>query len=277
MKRVAIISAIFILSAYSLIGCKSKSQETVDLSGIHTSSEESTATANETLASATTPAASEADVPETTGQSTSASNVSANIDTYTDGNISIQYPVVSNMSDPEKQSSANELLKNNATSITRMLDSMDPNAKLSIKCKVSSINRNRITAVYTGAFTPAGAAAPVQVFYTNTVDLKDVKSLGLNDYTDGYTMAGYVMSEDCKFYNVSSALEQELLDYRAGQSIEYFTKLFNEADFPLTGDEETAGFPASFSYTYEGVLYFSIPVPHTLGDYAIVEYNLGGK
>ena len=33
----------------------------------------------------------------------------------------------------------------------------------------------------------------------------------------------------------------------------------------------------SFSYTHEGVLYFSIPVPHALGDYAIVTFNMDGK
>ena len=64
-------------------------------------------------------------------------------------------------------------------------------------------------------YTPKGGSYPINVFYTNTVDLQQVKSLGINDYSDAYTMAGYLMSEDVEFYQVSEGLKNSLLAHRA--------------------------------------------------------------
>ena len=58
---------------------------------------------------------------------------------------------------------------------------------LTVKCEVISADRKRLTAVYKGDRMSNGAAYPVSVFYTNTVDLNQVRNLGLSDYTDGYT------------------------------------------------------------------------------------------
>ena len=48
---------------------------------------------------------------------------------------------------------------------------------------------------------------------------------------------------------------------------------------PLTksSDGKTLTWPDSFSYESEGDLYFSVPVPHALGDYVIVEYDVTTK
>ena len=105
-------------------------------------------------------------------------------------------------------------------------------------------------------------------------------------------MAGYLMSDDVRFVSaepesVSSLwdihfvaaepkLTSALWDYRSSQSIDYFTDLLNKADFPFK-NEDTSIFPESFSYLSNSTLYFSIPVPHALGDYAIVAYPMDGK
>ena len=163
---------------------------------------------------------------------------------------------------------------------------------LTIDCKVVSLDTSRITVVYQGEYYVKQGAYPVQTFYTNTVDLNQVKSLGINDYSDAYTMAGYLMSDDVRFVSaepesVSSLwdihfvaaepkLTSALWDYRSSQSIDYFTDLLNKADFP-SKNEDTSIFPESFSYLSNSTLYFSIPVPHALGDYAIVAYPMDGK
>jgi len=258
-----------------MFGCTKKHEE-VDLSGIHTSQ------AVETMAPATVPAV-EVTSTEETKESTEASkpasaNVSADIETYHDtaaGSVSIQYPVVSNLSDAKTQEAVNELLLANATAITSQYTAGD-SVTMDISCQVIAIDRNRLTVVYKGTVQAQDSPYPVNVFYTNTVDLKEVKSLGFNDYSDAYTMAGYVMSDDVRFSDVSDSFKQELLNYRSSMSVEEYTKLFDQADFPLSS-AENAAFPQSFSYTHEGVLYFSIPVPHSLGDYAIVTFNIDGK
>lgn len=42
-----------------------------------------------------------------------------------------------------------------------------------------------------------GAAHPSDLFYTTTVDLNKGTLQGLSDYADAYTMAGYILSDDC--------------------------------------------------------------------------------
>lgn len=279
MKRVVIIPILILSGVCVLSGCKAKEHDKIDISSIHTSAA-TTQADKETLA----PTIPETTVAETQNSSdtvkdgSSASNVSAKLETYrADGptKLSIEYPVVSNMADTSKQTAVNQLLKTNAVSIEEQFKPFDANVTIDIKCKVVSVDRKRLTAVYTGIYTVTGGAYPTNLFYTNTIDLENGKNLGFNNYSDAYTMAGYVMSDDCEFYDVSSELKQELLAYRATQSLETYTDLFNAADFPLKNDSTT--FPESFSYVNQGVLYFSIPVPHALGDYAIVKFNLDGK
>ena len=82
-------------------------------------------------------------------------------------------------------------------------------------------------------------------------------------------MAGYVMSDDCQFQGLTAEQEQAVKEYKAEQSVSAYQKIFQNADFPLKGDS----FPESFSYEVRGEIYLSIPVPHALGDYAIVVFT----
>lgn len=281
MKRTYIMPLLILTSSVMLMSCKKK-QEDTDLSGIHTTaqaSKETMAPATSAPVEVTTAAETVKETQDTPDSSDGASaNVSADIETFQDtsaGTISIQYPVVSNLSDPQTQKAVNELLFDNATAIADFVTAEGP-GNIDITCKVVSVDRGRLTAVYKGTTQTQGSAYPTNVFYTNTVDLKQVKSLGFNDYSDAYTMAGYLMSDDVEFYQTAPDLTQALLDHRATMSVEQYTQLFDQADFPLSS-QEGAAFPESFSYTHEGVLYFSIPVPHALGDYAIVTFNIDGK
>lgn len=271
MKR-TIMLALWVISVTTMLGgCKSKKQGITDLTSIHTTAAPETLapTIPETTAPATTAASSK--------ETSAVKGISTTIETYKSNKISVQYPVVSGMTDSIRQDQVNQLLKDNAISYITLQGVDESKDQLAITCKVISIDRKRIIATYTGTYTKTESAYPVNVFYTSTIDLDQAKNLGLNQFTDGYTMAGYVLSNDCEFYNVSSQLKDELLNYRASKTIEDFTKLFNSADFSTMKSGKDAAFPESFSYTDKGILYFSIPVPHALGDYAIVKFNLDGK
>lgn len=268
---------LFLLAASVMMtgGCRKMSQEKMDLTSTHT-------TAAETMAPETT--AAETEVSKETEETTQAANASigvsgsTKIETYHPKDFpagSISYPVVAHMKDEAKQNQVNDLLYENAISICDSLDlkNMD---YLTIDCKVVSLDTSRITVVYLGEYYVKQGAYPVRTFYANTVDFNQVKSLGINDYSDAYTMAGYLMSDDVRFDNTDAELTSSLWDYRSNQSIDYFTDLLNKADFPSkTGDSSI--FPESFSYLSNSTLYFSIPVPHALGDYAIVAYPMDGK
>ncbi len=273
MKRHLILAALVCSTVILAAGCKKKDREAVDLTGIHTTA----ATERETMASTTqAPTEPETTEAETTSQETETKDgekakVSASIKTLeitnrkTGANISVQYPEIQNLSDASRLKQVNELLLNNATAYFDQMADEDLPDSAKIQCEVKSVDINRITAVYKGTVSWTGAAYPTNVFYTNTVDLNQARSLGCNDYSDGYTKAGYLMSDVVKF--VSADLASDLLEYRASQSVELYTELFNQADFPLkAGSDGTTVFPESFSYTDKGELYYSIPVPHALGD-----------
>ena len=274
------LSALLLLMAAVclLSGCKRNKHEPVDLTSIHTSK-----AAAETMASSiakqeeTTTASEET---TTKAPSANAAQIASEIQSYHPGdqeNITISYPIISNMKDSGNEEEVNKLLKENASAFYHSLGEDNIPDSMNIKCSVESLDRNRITAVYKGVYTPKGGSYPINVFYTNTVDLQQVKSLGINDYSDAYTMAGYLMSEDVEFYQVSDGLKNSLLAHRAAQTIEDYTNLLNEADFPLKTSDSGKEFPGSFSYLNQSTLYFSIPVPHELGDYAIVTIPIDGK
>ncbi|MCI9360380.1 MAG: DUF4163 domain-containing protein [Hungatella sp.] len=274
MKRKFSILLLLAGSILLLNGCKKKHEE-VDLSSIHTTA------ARETMAPTT---AQEEETTTEEEETTKASDDAGQISSQTlsyhpqdNVNITIAYPEISNMNDSGKQEQVNQLLKENASSLYTSMEADGNLESMDIKCRVESLDRNRATVVYTGSYKLKDGAYPVSVFFTNTVDLQQVKSLGINDYSDAYTMAGYLMSDDVEFYQVNSELKNALLEYRATQTLEDYTNLFNQADFPLKSSDGTADFPQSFSYLNQSTLYFSIPVPHALGDYAIVSFPMDGK
>lgn len=264
-RRIRAALAVLVLSTAAMTaGCKKDNREKIDLSEFESS------TAAETMAPTSAPETTAAETDETAKESTAAGaskNVSAPLETYKNNSISVQYPTIVNLDDKEKASAVNEMLKTNALSFLKAYEIDETRDTADIRCDVISVNRNRITAVYTGTVLADGGAHPTEIFYTNTIDLNSQENLGFSFFADPYTMAGYVLSDDCTFHNVSPELETELKTYVKEQSLDSYTKLFQNADFPFTG-----AFPETFSYEEDGVFFFSIPVPHALGDYALVKY-----
>lgn len=248
----------------------SKTPEKADLSTIHT--EAATKAPRETLPPPSTEAPT-TQAPEETKEN--ASSVSVSLDTYTSGKISIQYPVVSQMEDASKETKINELLKSNALSVIKAHDLDEEKDSLEIKCKVISADRKRITVTYSGILTAENAAQPLNLFFSNTLDLLQVQNMGLSDFTDAYTMAGYVLSEDVTFYNTTAESEIAAREYfQKDLSMDKLTLIFDGADFPL---DKEGSWPSSFSYEKQGTIYFSVPVPHALGDYVIVSFDPSTK
>lgn len=270
--------ALVLSSSIMITGCKKDKREKIDLSSIHTTAAaetmapETSQAPTEAVTIASDPTGSGGNSSSTSGGKNQASanvkNVSAKLNTYTSGKVSIEYPSVVNLEDSAKAASIDTRLKDNALSILTAYGIDDTKDSLTVKCQVLSADRNRITAIYTGTYQANDAAYPVSLFFSNTIDVNKADNLGFSKFADPYTMAGYVLSNDCKFYNATPEIAAELMKVKNDTTIEAYTNLFNQADFPYSGT-----FPESFSYEYEGTIFFSIPVPHALGDYAIVMYT----
>ena len=262
------ISAAVVIGGVAIGLILSQTPEKADLSTIHT--EAASESPKETL-----PPVTEAET-ETVAptEDSKVSSVTADIETYKSGKVSIQYPVVNQMDDADKQKKSNELLKSNALSIIKANGIDDSKDTLSVKCKIISVDRKRITATYTGTLTSEGTPYPVNLFYANTVNLPQVQDMGCEDFTDAYTMAGYVLSDDVKFSGLSADLESAVLEYRSTLNLNSLNAVFDGADFPLSSNTK---WPESFSYEKQGTIYFSMPVPHALGDYVVVAFDPSTK
>lgn len=262
-KRLLLILAA--LCALALGGCKKR--ETIDLSSLHTTE----AVEKETLAEteeSTAPAESES------GSETGTS-VKAAIEKETSGSAMIEYPVVSNMTDQEKQSQVNALLKANAMAAASVYS-----GDVEIKATVESVNLKRITVTYRGTQKESGKTK--RIFFANTVDLENAANVGLSDLTDAYTLAGYIASGDYKLTDISgdeAAIRSELNG--SGRTTDYYYKLLQKADF--TGSysdasaETSSEWPEVFSYEKAGVVYASLPVSSGSGDYVLIHYSPDNK
>jgi hypothetical protein len=275
-KRNTIILALSIGCTLALNGCGHKNYVKVDLSSTHTTAAQETTSAS---AESTEPVkidiSDSQEAQNEDNKKDNASSITASIHTYNEGNVSIQYPVISNMEDSSAEEKINDLLKSNALEILKAYSVNMEKDSLTVECKVISAGRKRTTAVYTGLYSAEGAAHPSNLFYTNTVDITSAKDIGLPDFVDPYTLAGYILSDDCQFYDAEPDLTEALMAVRKDTSLESYAQLFQHADFPIQekNSDGTPVFPESFSYEDHGTIIISIPLGHALGDYTLVKYT----
>ncbi|MCC8059496.1 MAG: DUF4163 domain-containing protein [Clostridiales bacterium] len=256
--------ALFALLAVCLLAGCSKHRDKIDLSEYEetetaTEAEETEAETETTRAVTATTAAEKT----TTGSG----GVTATIKTYSSGKVAIQYPVISGLPSSADTDAVNDKLRTNAIAIIEGWDLDEEKNAVEVSCEVLAASRNRVTAVYTGTVTTDASSYAVNVFFSNTIDVSKVEDVGLSDFADPYTLAGYVLSDDCTFYNADGQTSG-LMEAKNDKTLKQYQSLFEAADFPVSKT-----FPECFSYEYEGTIFFSIPVSHALGDYAIVAYT----
>ena len=164
MKRYTVILTLSLLCALSLAGCGKKNQDKTDLTSTHTTA--ATETMSPTTTAAETKETEGSDKEAADGESEkddskktdNSASVSTSIHTYTTGNISIEYPVVSNLSKAAVQETVNKLLNEHALEFIKAYGVDESKDSLTVKCRVVSADRRRLTAVYTGSYMPDGGA-----------------------------------------------------------------------------------------------------------------------
>lgn len=273
-KEKLYIAVTIAVCALAFTGCRKR--EAVDLSSLHTTA----AVEKETIPE-TTEAPSMAPSEESADASKNNTNFSlkSEIKKETAGKATVEYPVVSNMKDAEKQKQVNALLRTNAMAIA----DVHPDQTLSVKATIEAANLKRIVVSYKGELKNPSTSKTENLFYTNTVDLETVQNMRLSDYADAYTVAGYITSGDYKLESVS-ANEQSVRSYinSSEKTTDYYFKKLQAADFSggYTADENSApaaSWPEIFSYEKQGIVYVSIPLSSELGNYAIIKYSPDNK
>lgn len=260
-----------LLSAAAVSGCRK--HEKIDLTGIH-STEAETMAAETTKARETgekepekeTEKGTETEAAKETGGSSSLS-VRSKIATEKNGKLSVEYPILSGLPTGSPQEKINGLLKTNAIQILKSYELDGEKDSLEVKCRTITLDRNNAVFSFTGTLSADGAAHPQELFYTVSVDLVKGVLRGLSDYADAYTMAGYILSDDCVLEK--PAASKEVLSELKAMDIETLTAILENSDFTSQKDGD---FPQAFSYENQGVIYMAVPVSHAAGDYAIVRY-----
>lgn len=272
-KQLTIFAALAIITALSLSGCKHKDNDP-DLTGIHSTAAETTP-AVETMTAETDPettAEAETETEKAGSDASAALSVRSKIATEKTGKVTIEYPILSNLRDDQTAETVNTLIKENAVKILTDYK-LDPEKdNVTISCDIISLDRSKAVLSFEGSMKAEGAAYPTAVYYTMTVDLSKGTLQGLDDYADPYTMAGYILSEDCVITKASD--EKAAREYLSGLDINTLWETLKNSDF-TSGTSD--GFPEAFSYVNQGIIYISVPVPHALGDYIIVEFHPEGK
>jgi hypothetical protein len=183
--------------------------------------------------------------------------------TYTSGNISIDYPVIIGMSDEEMQEWANKELYEDAMSIIDLYE-VDPEVDtLTVTYEVSVIYRSEFSLVYTGTLEQgSGSHNTISIRLADDLDLSLQKHIRLEDRLSAAKLTSSIL-ETGDYTILSTNFDEETLkNYLASQSEDFYTSLIKTADFG------GADAPVGFSYNSMGNVAVIIPVPHMFGDYA---------
>lgn len=284
LKYTMTITLLALATACLATGCKKK-HDKIDLSGSQaaestvqtapatTTASEENSSENQTAQEITIEPAIEHAAGQSQGTSAggsaTASSLSVKTETYQNGNVSIQYPVIS---DSSVNAEINAHLKENALSILKAYEIDETKDTVTITCKILSATKNRITVRYEGDCAGPDSMHPTAVFYTNTVNLSSGADIGLSQLVDPSTLAAYVLSDDCTFPEADAEIAAAAKEFLASMDQAYYTDLFQHADFPYSGT-----FPECFSYEFEGSVYVSLPVAHAIGDYILAVYTPENK
>ena len=256
-RRVGLFCAAALAAALAVTGCGKKSGSKV----VETSAENRAA---ETAASVAATSGSAESSSAAAGSSAATTEkralISAKVETYQKDNVSIGYPVVNGLTDSAQQEKLNAHLKENALS--------------PIEALLTDAAKDKLTVT--------ADAAPVKLFYTNTVAVKTLKDLGLRDAVDADSMVNYALGDA---FELDNAGESEVNAYKAwvqSTGKEALQKSLEEklaaSDFPLKkGENGKLQWPESFSYVKDGEIYFSISVPQDMGNVVVMKYDMVTK
>lgn len=280
MKNKLFIISILSIAAASILftGCKKK-EEKLDLSSKHTSAAVETQATQKENKEIVANEKSDFKIEDTNKQEKKEEKnpIALKDEKYNSDSANIKYPQIEELSGNADKDKINSLIKNNALSVIEAMNIDTKKDSLSLDYKIISSTPKRLSIAYNGKLKKDNKES--NIFYTNTIDLNTLKNISLSDYADAYTMAGYILSDDIKLDGNDSPINKEFMEKRKEKSIDEYTKILQDSDFPLKKgtDGKIIGFSESFSYEKNGNIYFTIPFESAHGNYVTVVYSPSTK
>lgn len=190
---------------------------------------------------------------------------------YQSGNLTIQYPQLTDMIDKMKEQQMNELLKTEAIKFVTQYG--DSDSSLSMDYQVAVKTKDTLSVLYSGDYN--GGMYPTHLIFTTNIDLQSGKKLRLSDvasineeFIDEFKQSPYIDRDQPSSPNkeLEAAVRESLDNFNHGELIE----ALKQADHPSMEDNPYG----IYSYFEQDHLIVSIQVPHALGDHAEFRMNV---
>lgn len=182
--------------------------------------------------------------------------------TYSDHNITINYPVIVGMTDEEVQSWANDEIYNDMLKILDIYDVDVKNDTLTLDYETKVIYKSEFSFIYTGTLTQEATGEKIYIKLTEDLNLNKKIHMRLSDRLSETKIIDSVINNDDYEVLYSQVGADTLRKYLVDRGETFYSNLRDNADFG--GDE----LPEAFSYTSSGSVVIIIKLPHSLGDYA---------
>lgn len=201
--------------------------------------------------------------------------------TYSQNNVKINYPQIENFTDPEKLTSINKDLEDEALSILNDYLEDDPNlteVTMDIKYEVKLKNEKYLSIVYIGESNVKGAAHPLSVFYTTNIDIKKGNSIRLSDYANiNDVLTKLKDSKNIKALSDNQELAKIQKDTLLNIDNDTLLNMLKDADFHKVNGKVESPKEGVYSYIDENGVVISIQVNHAIGDHAEFKLNTNIK
>ena len=192
-------------------------------------------------------------------------------ETFSQGNIEIQYPQIKWLGDVSKEKAINDLIENDilyskieeptkSSDATYTIDELT----LDLKYQVTMSTSELLSVVYTGYSNIEGSAHPNNDIYAITIDLKDTTKLKISDFTNMDANLAKKIKQSTAVTNdaVKDGMDKSTL-INAIQDMDDQTL--------IQGLEEQWAY--NTFYVTPNSLVVSVDVAHAIGDYALVELS----
>ncbi|MDS0527618.1 DUF4163 domain-containing protein [Clostridium sp. SHJSY1] len=211
---------------------------------------------------------------ETKSTNTSKEKLETTKEMYKNKKVTIYYPQIKGLSDSNKQSNINKMIKDGALSYVSK--GVEDNLTLDINYKITLLNSKAVSIQYSGVANFASSMHPDNVFYTTNIDLNNEKIMKLSDLVkvDKNLVNSFRKGKFIPYVHTEDAKTEE--EYRANINNIVSTTMDDNSllsDFQKSDvKEEMMNIPTTSCYLTEDSIGISINVPHAVGDH--VEFEM---
>ena len=179
---------------------------------------------------------------------------------YTEKNVKINYPQVSNLTDKNKQKIINQTIKNDVLKQLNMYKSYGEGITADINYSIKLNNGKLLSISYSGYTNFKNAAHPSNIFFTTNININNETKVKLSDLVN-------INKAFVKKVRVAKYIGPLNLTKEVSDGVKTTLSWYTDADLTRMLKSADAVKGESFSYLTKDSLVVSLPMIHVIGDY----------